>query len=687
MADIRSGIVPLNGSNFPTWKIQVRMALLKQGVWKIVEGTEVCPDEYDQPANYRKFCERRDRALSTIVLAVETSLLYLLGDPQDPQEVWTKLCDQFQRKTWANKLSLRRRLYGLRLKDNEPVQDHIKQITEIFEELAVIGEPVEEEDQVVHVLSSLPDSFDMLVTALEASPEVPSLEIVTERLLHEERKRKEKLSEQRKSSESSHDALFVGSQRRYGGPTCFYCGEKGHIKSDCKEWKKKLEEKDKNNEQSENKRQTEIANLSYLEKNKNRDSDSDEYECIALVSKAAAKTNKWIVDSAATDHMCSNRNDMQEIRRLDNPQNVKVGNGEFVQANYKGTVKLEVKSGSNRTRKVKLHEVLLVPKLKYNLFSVSRAAQVGKKVEFNCSGCKIVDDSSDEIIVSASRIGELYYLDCAYKEKCQKPKRNMTARKGMETALLSVRANNFKDEMMKRLNSIEDGRINIERRLDKIEESKARSASYPFKEEIYQNRCAGGNLINFLKENVNNTCTNDELESKFDLSEVEDSSEENEQEDIIVEGSFEKSEEDSAVSSFEESEEEYIEDSEKEDLVIEVENDIQKIVDIQEDSKRNNIMQEDRQRNSMKQEDISSIQEISLKNAAGIQPRMGQLSAPVAQQSIASSVEPTEGLSSNYKPVPVKECSSRRRFKHRLVNLKHQCVKLGRRIKQSSKRK
>ena len=44
----------------------------------------------------------------------------------------------------------------------------------------------------VHLLGSLPESYDMLVTAFEASFEVPKLEIVTERLLHEESKRKDK---------------------------------------------------------------------------------------------------------------------------------------------------------------------------------------------------------------------------------------------------------------------------------------------------------------------------------------------------------------------------------------------------------------------------------------------------------------------------------------------------------------
>ena len=149
MADSRAQIVPLKGPNYATWKVQCRMVLMKQGVWKIVEGTEIAPDENNYVA-MNKFNERRDKALSTIVLAVDTTLLYLLGsEPKDPVVVWKKLADQYQAKTWANKLSLRRKLFGLRLSENQPVQDHIKSMVEIFDELAIIGCPVEEEDRVV----------------------------------------------------------------------------------------------------------------------------------------------------------------------------------------------------------------------------------------------------------------------------------------------------------------------------------------------------------------------------------------------------------------------------------------------------------------------------------------------------------------------------------------------------------
>ena len=198
----RSIIVPLNGSNYPTWKIQCKMSLVNNEFWDIVNGTETAPPE--ESDSYLKFKGRMDRALATIVLSVDPSLLYMIGDSEDPVAVWKLLSGQFQKATWANRLALRRRLHLLRLKEGESVQDHIKAITEIFNELSMIGDEVKVEDKVVCLLASLPDSFDMLVTALEACPEVPEMGTVVERLLHEERKLKEKDRTPCKSGGSLH---------------------------------------------------------------------------------------------------------------------------------------------------------------------------------------------------------------------------------------------------------------------------------------------------------------------------------------------------------------------------------------------------------------------------------------------------------------------------------------------------
>ena len=94
---ISTTVVLLNGTNYPTWNIQCKMAFMKEGLWKIVTGEEVTPT--GNAAEQSKLVARRDRALANVVLSVDTSLLYLIKDSTDPVVVWRKLAIQFEKKT------------------------------------------------------------------------------------------------------------------------------------------------------------------------------------------------------------------------------------------------------------------------------------------------------------------------------------------------------------------------------------------------------------------------------------------------------------------------------------------------------------------------------------------------------------------------------------------------------------
>lgn len=107
---------------------------MKEGLWGIVNGQETAPTS-GSTSEQAKFAARKDRTLATIVLAVDTSLLYLIGDPKDPASVWKKLADQFEKKTWATRLDLRRKLHSLKLKEGDSAQNHIKTLTELFDQL------------------------------------------------------------------------------------------------------------------------------------------------------------------------------------------------------------------------------------------------------------------------------------------------------------------------------------------------------------------------------------------------------------------------------------------------------------------------------------------------------------------------------------------------------------------------
>ena len=73
------------------------MALVHDGLWVIVNGTETAQDkgEADRHSN---FLARWDHALTTIVLADEATLLYLNGDPEDPVVIWKNYRINFRRK-------------------------------------------------------------------------------------------------------------------------------------------------------------------------------------------------------------------------------------------------------------------------------------------------------------------------------------------------------------------------------------------------------------------------------------------------------------------------------------------------------------------------------------------------------------------------------------------------------------
>ena len=105
MAEVRSTvIVPLKGKNYPTWKVQYRMALVKDCWWGVVDATDSDPGTGNAEAR-RKYLSRRDRALATIVLFMEPSLLYLIGDLRTHEKSKKHYrIVHFQKKMWANRL-------------------------------------------------------------------------------------------------------------------------------------------------------------------------------------------------------------------------------------------------------------------------------------------------------------------------------------------------------------------------------------------------------------------------------------------------------------------------------------------------------------------------------------------------------------------------------------------------------
>ena len=155
----------------------------------------------------------------------------------------------------------------------------------------------------------------MLVTAVEASPEVPKLEIVTEGLLQEETKKRDK-----ESSTIEVKAMTSKHRTSRKNPKCHHCGRFRHIKRECRML---LESPGKNQDN----KTTSYSNKNILRKQKayaaQEDTDNEWEEIVGLVTEHALSAlscfrSNWVADSGETRHMCNNEELVDKMIVLEN---------------------------------------------------------------------------------------------------------------------------------------------------------------------------------------------------------------------------------------------------------------------------------------------------------------------------------------------------------------------------------
>ena len=90
--------------------------------------------------------------------------------------------------------------------------------------------------------------------------------------------------------------------------------------------------------------------------------------------------------------MCNDQQLFRQFVTLKKPQEVTLGDGNPLEAVGQGIVTPpEIKLPSGKIKRCNLNNVLCIPKLAYNLLSVTKAPEAGKTVCFNTNVCTIVN--------------------------------------------------------------------------------------------------------------------------------------------------------------------------------------------------------------------------------------------------------------------------------------------------------
>lgn len=216
MSEKLFGLVKLNNENFFIWKFRMEMLLKKEGLWSAVSIDP--PDPVTE-----KWTMQDEMARATICLSLEDNQLNHVRKMSTSKETWLALKNYHERSTLSNKVQLMRKICSMRLEENGNMEEHINDMMDSFEKLS-------ENWIVAMLLSSLPRSYDTLITALETRPEGDlSQSLVQSKLLEEHSKRK--ISKEN-DSVLRIDKVNLKSVKKIADK-CFFCKKSGHLKKDC----------------------------------------------------------------------------------------------------------------------------------------------------------------------------------------------------------------------------------------------------------------------------------------------------------------------------------------------------------------------------------------------------------------------------------------------------------------------
>lgn len=331
--------------------------------------------------------KRRRKCKRLLIERIHDSQLEYVQDKRSPKEIWTTLKNVFERTSVASRMHLQRQILSMKF-DGGRLTDHFLRFDRLVREFRGTGAEMSDIDAVCHLLLTLGPAYGTVVTSIETmSEENLTMEFVKCRLLDEETKQRGLGVES--FTPANETAAFSGTKMQKK-IRCFSCKKEGHKSVDCPEKKKKKP-------QHSPKQHGAKANVA--------GSTERTSVCFVGVSGDAPpdmqREVRWFLDSGVSDHLAWDRSLFTEMQKLSKPIQIAVAkDGEFIVAEYSGTVKM-LSAVGDQLIECTVKNVLFIPQLRCNLFSVARIEKAGMRVVFD--GGKALIYNGDNVVACGVR--------------------------------------------------------------------------------------------------------------------------------------------------------------------------------------------------------------------------------------------------------------------------------------------
>jgi hypothetical protein len=392
----------------------------------------------------------------------------------DSHAVWTKLLSQFERNTTSNRMHILKKLFNAKLPSGGEASkfiDHIDEQTRILEGMDF---KLQDPCKLCALLCGLPPEFAHIVTHIECK-EKATYQFACERIIDFEQKIKQDKAP--KSTASVERTFYndisqmkcyncnkpghiskdckqrrkntgrLGGNRneckvcglrnhrsqdcRFKDRTCTYCSRKGHLAKAC--FKRKKEQANTatyeaqatfpvfhtTHQETTNHLSNILADIDRRNISHPSFNNSRVHHALMMRTEDQRTTTEpasdWIIDSGVTKHMAYNPGDFMDTHQIPAVA-VKTAGSESFEIETVGTIRLNVQIKDKATA-VDLENVLQVPQLRTNLFSIAAVDDKGMTSVFRNGTFYVMDESDgNNILLEGKRRGNLFYINTLPKD-------------------------------------------------------------------------------------------------------------------------------------------------------------------------------------------------------------------------------------------------------------------------------
>lgn len=385
--------------NWHQWRFIIRTLLEEnQDTLDVCEGKLVRPGADDQDAeNKLKKFEKADKAArKLIVTTVERKPLDLLLNCTTAKEMWTKLSSVYDLKSDENLSLVQKQFFELKWDCSENVAHNLSKLEQLAMKMKSLGGEIPNSMILSRALSVLPQKFNHFHSAWDSENDTKkTFENLTTRLMNEEiRLQKQENSEETtvallsrsesRNTSSKNKSRQKAQSTKEKGVVCFSCGKRGHVKKDCTgcySCGSKGHIRKNCPKQSEKTGTRDEANST--------EQDGGTTKQAFFGSSGAAVNDFWVIDSGASDHMTRRCDWFSSFEEFEKPLTVRVGNGEEIPVYGRGNIEIETLVNGQWISGM-IGNVLYVPCLKRNLFSVKVAAKKGVDFSLTDHGSRFI---------------------------------------------------------------------------------------------------------------------------------------------------------------------------------------------------------------------------------------------------------------------------------------------------------